>query len=439
MSEHDNEFDEIPFDLVNEVPDSVSARSAERAQRAGYGTSNTVPNQDMIDTFTPWLYSLDSLYLTFVGGMKEGIESQLKSLQEKAQSKERKHEAQYQMGDHIFEVKPKGRNFYKYVLIGGSYEIEILGPSNAPICHVKVLSPRLHTASLSTVEAELFLLLDTIAVNLETAVPVRADLHLDFSYQIESITSLNRKCFVSLAKKKTEYSESDNTTGWVIGGGGSTMARLYNKTRQIEACDKGALSTEIVQKLWQQYGWDGAEDVWRMEYQVRKDALQKRGIHNVAQLEENHLRLWSYLTSEWLKICIPSETDQKRSRWPEHPLWSAIHQAPMVTGYVQPLERQDLHHKAPSKAYLAERLVLAAASYGVVCGAGNIVQVTTHAFDLLRNLDMRYGPKERQLDVVMKRTINLRYRDYNLRMNADVWKAKHSPSPVGEYIEEIPF
>ena len=34
--------------------------------------------------------------------------------------------------------------------------------------------------------------------------------------------------------------------------------------------------------------------------------------------------LWSYATTEWLKLTIPSEGDSNRSRWPIHPLWGLL-------------------------------------------------------------------------------------------------------------------
>ena len=36
----------------------------------------------------------------------------------------------------------------------------------------------------------------------------------------------------------------------------------------------------------------------------------------------DHLNgLWSYATTEWLRLTIPSDDDKTRSRWPIHPLW----------------------------------------------------------------------------------------------------------------------
>ena len=34
--------------------------------------------------------------------------------------------------------------------------------------------------------------------------------------------------------------------------------------------------------------------------------------------------MWLYLTEDWLRLAIPSETDSNQTRWLNHPLWDAI-------------------------------------------------------------------------------------------------------------------
>ncbi len=52
-------------------------------------------------------------------------------------------------------------------------------------------------------------------------------------------------------------------------------------------------------------------------------ALQK-GLSKLAEAL-NHLNgLWSYATTEWLRLTLPSDDDKTRSRWPIHPLWGFL-------------------------------------------------------------------------------------------------------------------
>jgi hypothetical protein len=34
--------------------------------------------------------------------------------------------------------------------------------------------------------------------------------------------------------------------------------------------------------------------------------------------------IWSYATTEWLRLTLPSPDDKTRSRWPIHPLWGYL-------------------------------------------------------------------------------------------------------------------
>lgn len=34
--------------------------------------------------------------------------------------------------------------------------------------------------------------------------------------------------------------------------------------------------------------------------------------------------LWTYATNDWLRLTLPSLTDQTQTRWPTHPLWSSL-------------------------------------------------------------------------------------------------------------------
>ena len=48
------------------------------------------------------------------------------------------------------------------------------------------------------------------------------------------------------------------------------------------------------------------------------------GIISLSDLLSNQAALWHYLTHDWLRLSIPSLTDTKRDRWPNHPLWDDI-------------------------------------------------------------------------------------------------------------------
>jgi hypothetical protein len=64
--------------------------------------------------------------------------------------------------------------------------------------------------------------------------------------------------------------------------------------------------------------------VWRLEFQIKREVLADMGIAELSRTLEHRNGLWSYASTEWLKLAIPQEGDKTRSRWPIHPLWQAI-------------------------------------------------------------------------------------------------------------------
>lgn len=52
--------------------------------------------------------------------------------------------------------------------------------------------------------------------------------------------------------------------------------------------------------------------------------LTQKGLSKLTDVLANMNGLWSYATTEWLKLTIPNPEDKTRSRWAIHPLWSAL-------------------------------------------------------------------------------------------------------------------
>jgi len=77
--------------------------------------------------------------------------------------------------------------------------------------------------------------------------------------------------------------------------------------------------------------------------------------------------LWSYASTEWLKLCVPNETDRTRSRWPIHPLWVALASVDWEASG-GPLSRTFTASRAPSQAWLGARALSLIASLGSVAG-----------------------------------------------------------------------
>ena len=75
------------------------------------------------------------------------------------------------------------------------------------------------------------------------------------------------------------------------------LARIYNKSEEIKTTGK-----EWFKTIWLDNGWEGKKDVWRIEFQLRRKALEELGIDNIEDIKDNEERLWNYLKTNWLKM-----------------------------------------------------------------------------------------------------------------------------------------
>ena len=114
--------------------------------------------------------------------------------------------------------------------------------------------------------------------------------------------------------------------------------RVYNKVDEINEKSK---------KTWFFKLWSMDHDVWRIEWQIRKDQLRKLGISSFESLDDRQGDLLRLPTKEHTTIRIKAN-DTNRSCWPIHPLWDdLIQQVNQMKGLgvVRDLNKLDLLDK----------------------------------------------------------------------------------------------
>jgi hypothetical protein len=147
------------------------------------------------------------------------------------------------------------------------------------------------------------------------------------------------------AKKQGEYrvrsylNGQDHVTGRTFGDGSALMGRVYDKTlelKQMHAPDSEKTLTE--QAAWRAAGWDGMKPVTRVEFELKREALESFSIETADDLTSERLReLWSYLTGKWLRYNDGKATRGERCQ--VDPRWELIQSIPFATGVAPPLER----------------------------------------------------------------------------------------------------
>jgi len=283
--------------------------------------SNTATNNSMHGEVKLLRWGIDSLYLSYQGELHADINQKLIQLKKQAQSEnpQEQAKAQLKIGEHLFEVKDKGTSMFSYVLEDNAFRIQLSRPNKAvPMAYVKISSEYLTHLLPAEAEQRLSTILSQLGALESTANVSRIDMFVDFvSHQ--NMEAWNRDAWVTHAASVNAYSIDNHFTGWAIGLGGIVAARLYDKLFEITKSNKGYLIP-----LWKKSGWNEGEPIWRLEFELKRQFLIQKDLPKLTDVLANLNGLWSYVTTEWLKLTIPNPEDKTRSRWPIHPMWASL-------------------------------------------------------------------------------------------------------------------
>lgn len=318
----------------------------EDAMPSNTASLNSNPNTAEGEIFFQALrWGVDSLYLSYPGELDPLKGRELRKLKELAQSalEDQQVLAQLAINSHTFEVKDKGARSFPFIIEDNAFRIQLANVvSRMPLAYAKVSSDYLAHVSPLEAEADLHEVVSSLGVVKDVANASRIDLFVDFVTSVD-IDGWPREAWVTRAKEKANYSLNDALTGWTIGQGGIVSARLYNKSLEIEVKKHKA----YLRDLWREAGWDGSSPVWRLEFQLEREILTQHGLASFASAMHHLNGLWSYCTTEWLRLTIPQEADKTRSRWPIHPLWGYLSSIDWETSKI-PLTRRYTHARLPS-------------------------------------------------------------------------------------------
>jgi hypothetical protein len=397
--------------------DSTAERAAPAGEFGSEGISgappcNTAPYNCNF-TYQPLRWGIDSLYLSYPGTLSGDREFELRSLKKIAQGLDYEaSKAQIQLGDHFFEVKDKSSGLFAFTLVDDAYMIRLsAGKSKKlPMAYVQVSSRLLSHSTPVKIEEELRAILRSLGEVYSPKVS-RADLYLDFASNLD-MEGWRRNAWVTRAKAVAQYAEDVDFTGWTVGAGGALSARLYQKI--IESKKSGK---EYLHELWRIAGWDGVTPVWRMEFQYKREVLDQLGLDSLPALLDHLGGLWSYATTDWLRLCTPNEDDKTRARWPVHPLWIALATVDW-NKHGGPLTRTYTASRAPSMDWLGLRCASVIASIGAIAGLTDFdaaaAEAKKQAYDALA---LKNGMSGISVDQFFKEKGEALTREYNLRMN----------------------
>lgn len=307
------------------------------ARAPGASPSNTAPyNCNWTDDYDFLRAGVDTLQLSYRGELHDETRIKLDELKRVAQSEnasERTY-AQLKVGPRVFTVLPRGSGLFRYVLTDPWYRISLSeGTGSLPVAFVQIGSEVLTKIGPERAEEILRGVLSEILSVSSGPTIGRIDCCVDFCTDFD-MESIDRRHWVTRAKRISQYIENDVFTGWSVGLRGTVAARLYDKTEEIRVNDKG-----FFESIWNACGWRGDRPVWRLEFQVKRDALKQFDATDFGDAISLCDGIWPYLTGTWIRLVVPSEGDSTRSRWLSHPLWEHLQSVRFGAFEPPPLQR----------------------------------------------------------------------------------------------------
>lgn len=136
-------------------------------------------------------------------------------------------------------------------------------------------------------------------------------------------------------------------------GKNALMLRVYDKTLELKN-DLGGEKRASEHARWRAAGWNGLDDVTRVEFQIQGktlDEIDDGRLRDPARLADRLDPVWAFLTNEWVRLCVP-DSATRRTRWTTDPRWGGVQSASFgaPTGEIAPRSRR---RGVPSPKYVA--------------------------------------------------------------------------------------
>ena len=137
---------------------------------------------------------------------------------------------------------------------------------------------------------------------------------VDFTFDYHlPVIDFDEDNFVSSFAKDNQHRKNGKVQTFRLGEGDLGL-RVYNKCDEIK---------ESSAKTWFYELWGREQDVWRIEWQTRKEWLRLVGIRTFEDLRERQGDLLRQLVNDHTTLRLKTD-DSNRSRWPLHPLWQDL-------------------------------------------------------------------------------------------------------------------
>jgi hypothetical protein len=310
------------LDRAEEAVEKRAGTAASTSSDSGAPPSNTAPSKYIKPKILR--SGIDSLYLSYLGSLKEPIETELEKLKLCAQSTEPADQAlaSVLVADHSFRVDGRGKGRFPFILSNNQYHMQLsrARSTSMPMMMAQLSSELLTLSGADSGVRVLNNLASVLGWDHEFEKVSRVDLCLDLDL-VEELPRIPLEHILCRSKHKTIHVSGTEFSGISFGIGGDIMCRVYNKSLEIREKSKKEFFYEV---------WGACEatgmDVWRVEFQFKRNILRELGVNSYSDLVKKQNSLWDYATN-WLRFEHPVGNDTNRSRWKTYPFWKIVQAA----------------------------------------------------------------------------------------------------------------
>jgi len=205
---------------------------------------------------------------------------------------------------------------------------------------------------------------------IEKYLPSRCDFCVDFKMPMgitEEFLKIHR---VSRSIANTSIKSGECLETYYLGSPKAPIRlRIYDKGKQV--LKKG--------KLWflDLWGTEDIQDIWRVEYQLRRSALRQFNIYTLDDLKDKCNGIWRYLTNDWFSLRIPD--NEKKERCMIHPWWIQLQECADKFGPTMEVQRSFDALKIPAPTWYVYHIAGCLPSFAARCGITDM----ENALDLL--------------------------------------------------------
>jgi len=230
------------------------------------------------------------------------------------------------IGNLTFFVNPHGANngaHYKYVLEGMGAKIYIHANPKDPIQAVRIRYgfESLAGRDLFSVHANMLDWLKDIGFHIEKETVSRVDMQVMLFCAIAKlITPIFANRSVKRASKFTFHGKNNKpVTSFTLGS--KIQLCIYDKRQElIDTCDEVKMSLVVNDCL----GGEFPDELTRIEYRLRRDALKYFGINTIQDLLEKENALVDYLTFDWFRLLKDEKSRSNSATQELDPVWQEV-------------------------------------------------------------------------------------------------------------------